>query len=277
MKYVTRIILIFLILNIGLKAADFPKIEGWKKTSDVLQFHPGNLWEHINGAADQFLDYGFEELLTTELSSKTILVSVEIYNMGLPLNAFGIYLTERPEESNPVRIGTEAIISLPAQCLLFKDRYYVKVHLFEGELTEDIGQNLLKAIANSLPGINDWPKELKLLPETGQIERSFGHVRKNYLGLNELSNCVFANYLEADNQKYQYFIIVPELNNSAENIWSTIKSKWKSTEVAQHTVLFRKVPYKGFVGIVQKGQQIIGVANTPDEEMLKTRISQLFN
>lgn len=276
MKFLTRIILIFLITNIGLEAADFPKIEGWENSSDVLQFHPGNLWEDINGAADQFLDYGFEELLTTELSADSIIVSVEIYNMGLPLNAFGIYVTERPEESNPVKIGTEAIISLPAQCLLLKDRYYVKVHLFEGELTEELGKNLLQAIVKALPGENDWPRELKLLPEPGRIDGSFGHVRKNYLGLNELSNCVFADYIKADNQEFQYFIIVPESNNSIEKIWNKIKNKWKSTEVAQHTVLFRKVPYKGVVGIVQKNGHIIGVANVIDEEMLETRIKRLF-
>ena len=99
---------------------------------------------------------------------------------------------------------------------------------------------------------------------------------KNYLGLNELSNCVFADYIKADNQEFQYFIIVPESNNSIEKIWNTIKNKWKSTEVAQHTVLFRKVPYKGVVGIVQKNGHIIGVANVIDEEMLETRIKRLF-
>ena len=43
-------------------AAQFPTLEGWSQDGATELFQPDNLYEHINGAAENFLAYGFERL-----------------------------------------------------------------------------------------------------------------------------------------------------------------------------------------------------------------------
>ena len=128
----------------------------------------------------------------------------------------------------------------------------------------------------ALPGQAVFPDEFSLLPEVGQVEGSFGHVRRNFLGLSELSNCVFANYLDDENKEYQYFAVIPESDNSIEYIWGVIQDKWKSTELDGRQIYFRKIPYKGFVGMVKMESNIMGAANISSENILMKRLKIIY-
>ena len=59
MKIMKITALLVLAASIPLSAVEFPDVEGWEKTSEVKTYTPDNLWEYINGAADQFIEYGF--------------------------------------------------------------------------------------------------------------------------------------------------------------------------------------------------------------------------
>ncbi len=57
-----------------------------------------DLWQYINGAADLFLSYGFRELIVRDLEQGDRHVTVSVYDMGGPLDAFGVYERERPDD-----------------------------------------------------------------------------------------------------------------------------------------------------------------------------------
>ncbi|MDZ7318533.1 MAG: hypothetical protein ONB11_05220, partial [candidate division KSB1 bacterium] len=166
---------------------DFPEIPGWQPLSEVTSYDAENLYEYIDGAADQFLDYGFRRLQTRDFAVDSLKLTVEIYDMGSQLNAFGIYQAERPPDAPGLTWGTEAIVSPPFQCLLLKDVYYVKVNVFEGELSDSSGSRLLAAIAAALPGKADFPAELQWLPTKNMIAGSAGFTRVRFLGVPELT------------------------------------------------------------------------------------------
>ena len=264
----------FLLMSIpfSLTAADFPKVKGWKPVSEVRTYKPGNLWEYINGAAELFLAYGFQSLQSCDLSSKNLIVTVDIYNMGTPLNAFGVYSTERPRESKTLSIGVEGIVSPPYQCLLLKDVNYVKVNMYEGEIDEATGKALLEAISNALPGSDDHPEELTLLPSNGRIPGSEGFVKEGYLGLTELTHCVFADYKEKSASEYQYFHMVPGPKETTESVWKRLTSKWKATEVEKYPILYKSIPYKGIVGVILTDKGIFGVTDSEKESEMKKRL-----
>ena len=134
MRLLTLITIIVILIISPLHATDFPDIKGWKPISEVLRYNPDNLYEYINGAADQFIAYGFQELLTRDISSEGLQVTVDIYDMGTRLNAFGMFKTESPRDQQALIIGTEAFVSPPYQCLLLKENYYVKVNVYEGRM-----------------------------------------------------------------------------------------------------------------------------------------------
>ena len=50
----------------------FPEIPGWKLNVNEHVYNAGDLWELINGAADIFLSYYFEDLLIGEYTQKEV-------------------------------------------------------------------------------------------------------------------------------------------------------------------------------------------------------------
>src|SRR5512143_1768289 len=105
----------FLILCLSPPAVDgqarspfFPEIRGWQLLDSVQVFSPENLYDYIDGAADLYLTYDFQELKVAEFkreSKETVIV--EIYRHCTPQNAFGIYSQERLANADFLDIGEQ--------------------------------------------------------------------------------------------------------------------------------------------------------------------------
>ena len=263
--------LLFLPL-ILLSQEKFPALDGWEIIGEVDSYNQENLWEYINGAAEQFYEYGFEELKSAEFKSGTISAVIDIYDMGTPLNAFGIYMTERPRKGNYLNIGTEAIVTPPAQGLFLKDKYYVKINFFDGSLTEKNGMTLLKEIDRGLPGESNKPKEIDLLPLENQVEASVFYSKNGYQGLSELKNCLAARYEDGEETSYEFFVIILESKEHEDKFINSLKNKWKLINQNGSEILYRKIPYKGYIGILYSKNGIVGVTDSPDIETMTRRL-----
>ncbi|MFC1628637.1 DUF6599 family protein [Gemmatimonadota bacterium] len=248
----------------------FPAVDGWSQEGEVLTFDADNLWEYINGAAELFLDFGVESCRTTDLTAGEVMVTIEIYDMGSPLNAFGIYNLESSGRGKPFPDAVEALISPPYQALLVKGARYIKINTVEGELTETIGHALLEGIARALPGQTDYPAEFDLLPQVGRITGSEGYQAQGFLGLAELTHCVHAGYAAGDGETWQGFIIPTAI--STADIWEALTERWESVEHRETTILSREIPYRGLVGVIRTDQGIIGVSSAVDMAQLLSRL-----
>jgi len=276
MKYFVFVICLLLLFTSAAISTeiDFSKVEGWTAADTIDQYDSSNLWEYINGAADLFYTYGFQNLHSCEMSSGDKEVVIDVYNMGTQLNAYGMYKTERGEPNEKLEIGVEAVITSPNQSLLLKDIYYVKLNVYEGELTVEKNKDLLQSIADNLPGSTDFPAEFELLPEENKINNSEQFAKESYLGLSELTNCFYANY-KTSNDEFQYFVIIPEENESLDFIWNKYSEKWKKFESKELPILYKKIPYSGIVGIIKTEKGIFGVTNSKTKSELKNRL-QIF-
>lgn len=253
----------------------FPEVEGWSAASDVQVFNADNLWEYINGAAELFVEYEVETCHTGDLESGDLVVTVDYYDMGTPLNAFGVYVRERPDPGIGLPGATEGVISPPYQALLLKGSRYVKVNVFEGELSEEAGRSLLEAIAGALPGPSEYPDELNLLPEHGRLAGTSGFQRDGFLGLAELTDCMYAEYSEEGDEPWQGFAMIPSALESIDAIWERLSGSWESIEHNGLEVLFREIPYQGLVGVVRTGESIVGASGAADEAELIERLEGL--
>jgi len=254
---------------------DFNKIQGWTAADTVDYYDSSNLWEYINGAADLFYTFGFQNLQSREMSSGNVEVVVDIYNMGSRLNAFGMYKTERGEQKDLLNIGIEAVITSPHQSLMLKDIYYIKLNVYEGELTTEMNKNLLQSIADILPGSNEYPSELDLLPAENKLKNSENFTKESYLGLSELKNCLYADY-KINEKEFQYFIIVPASEETYEDIWNKFSEKWKISEPETDQILYKKIPYSGIVGIAKTEKGIFGVTNCETKDQIADRIKNII-
>jgi len=272
-----KIVIIFLIIHplTVLFSFDFPSLPGWQQVGEVKMYHSDNLWEYINGAADHFISYGFEELTYGDISKDELTVTVNIYDMGNNLNAFGIYTSEKGREQETLDIGIESLLSLPYQCLLLKGQYYIKIDVFEGELTREKGIELLKALSDAMPGSNEVPKELALLPAENKVEGTENFIKEDFLGLETLSNCVFAEYKE-DTLQYRVFkVIIAE--EQVKEYYSKLEEKWNQKEFKGCSILFREVPYAGYVGVCLIDGINTGVAGLEDKQKLFENLYTLSN
>jgi len=263
-----------------LLAKDFPKIEGWKPDGEVLSYNATNLWKYINGAAEFFLSYDFWELRVQDIASESmpgLIVTVNIYDQRTPLNAFGVYSTERPDDTERHSLGTEGVVLPPYQCLLLKDRFYVKIDAYEGEIDDETGKALLASVAKALPGSDDMPAEIELLPKSGKVIGSEGFTKSVFLGLAELNNCVHAEYNgKKTNNVYDVFLMLPESGKSSDDIWEQLAAKWKVKKHKKRSILFREVPYQGFVGVIRIDNRLLGVSRSKNEKEMSRRFDTIL-
>jgi hypothetical protein len=254
----------------------FLAIDGWSAQGEAETYDADGLWELINGAADTFLSYGFESVTVQNFSSGEIVASVSAYDMGTPLNAFGIYRTEAPPGEGGLQVGTEAFVAPPYQCLLLKDRYYVKVDAYEGDIDGTTGKALVEAIAKVLPGNNGLPNEFNALPTDGMIPGSAQYTKQALFGLSELDDCVHAAYLDDAGSEYQAFVVLPTAAGGLESVWAEETSNWQQMDLDGVPVAFREVPYSGLLGVLRADDGLIGVANCADPDELASRLGLLW-
>ena len=89
----------------------FPEVTGWRQSGEIQTFIPKTLFEYINGGADLYLTYDFQELKVAEYSNeKKASVTIEVYRHKTPTHAFGIYSQERLSDANFLDIGSQGYI-----------------------------------------------------------------------------------------------------------------------------------------------------------------------
>jgi hypothetical protein len=271
----TLILCFVVVLSCQPAPQGFLEIAGWSPQGEPSSHGPDGLWEMINGAADTFLDYGFVELTAQQYSNGSVTVTVNAYDMGTPLNAYGVYRVEAPEGDLVVDAGSEAVVSPPYQCLLLKDRTYVKVEAYEGDIDEATGRELVVEIASALPGSVEPPPEMAALPAEGMIAGSARYTRRGLFALAELDEAVHASYVDDDGTEYRAFVLLPESAGSDEALWDALAERWQVLEEGGRTVLYREVPYEGFVGVARGSVGVVGVAGCETREELVERLARV--
>ncbi len=259
----------------GETGSAFPDIEGWTRAGEVRMYGADNLWEYIDGAAELFVEYGVQSCATADLSSGDLTVTVDVYDMGTPLDAFGVYSRERSGDAIAVPGATVALVSPPYLALMLKGGSYVKVNALEGDLTGEAATTLLQALAEGLPGTAGYPSELDLLPSIGRVAGTEGFHRDGFLGLTELNNCLYSEYADAGGSRWQGFVVVPAGGTTPSSVWATLEQDWQMLETGGRSVLYRDVPYQGLVGVIRSGETIMGVSGAGDQTELLNRLDSL--
>ncbi len=227
---------------------------------EVQRFDPDNIWDAINGAADLYLEYGFRELAIQEYQCEDVRVSVETYDQGAPINAFGIYRRSRPPDAIEIRVGAEAAVAPPYHCMMFKQQRYFRAQALEGELSEPLCRGLLESIAKNTPGDEHLPEDLDRLPRIHRVDGSEGFTPKSYLGTEDLARCLHARYKGSDDLTYEVFTIIEESNQT----WERLSAKWTNARASDAPALYRDIPYRGVVVVTRSRRGILGVVDAGD-------------
>jgi hypothetical protein len=167
----------------------------WVRAAQIQMFNPGDLWEYIDGAAEQFLTYGFQDLATTKYTSdqtRTVVVA-EVYRMEDARGAFGIYRQEVSPKARPVALGLEGRASSNT-IRFWLAEFYVKLTLPPGGGRQRELEALGAAIAKGLGAPGTMPDEVRWFPAAGQIPDSVKYIPADALGQASFRHAFEAKY-----------------------------------------------------------------------------------
>ena len=178
------------------------EIPGWQMANKPYCHSPQNLYKYINGEADFFVAYGFVSLVGANYSSashSSDSITVDIYDMGDKLNAFGVFQSKRGRESSSLKIGA-ASFGADGYLVFYKDRYYVEILSFvESEQRKTEHVIIARKVAEKIQGDISPPYELSYLSKLGRIEGSERYVKGGILGHAFLDRGLICDYrLEGD-------------------------------------------------------------------------------
>ena len=185
-----------------------PRLDAWTRTEEARSFFPESLFEYINGAAESYLSYDFRELLVVDLEKKgtEATLTMEIYDMGTPLNAFGIFGAERYPENEPVAVGEMGYLEGEALNFL-AGRFYVKLLAFGlGEGTAAVLRDTAAKVASAVKPAGGPPGLVAAFPKDGLVARSEKYIKQNFMGYEFLRHGFVATYKAGDKEFEGFFI-----------------------------------------------------------------------
>ena len=143
------------------------------------------LFDYINGGAEVYLDLDFVKVgardYMVELDEETY-ITLDVYDMREPVNAFGIYSAERYRDIPPVKVGVEGYLGGGA-LNFWSAGYYVKIRAdSEGPAVNALLKKMALHVTNKIgdPGLP--PPELMLFPEKNRVRASEKYAARNLLG-----------------------------------------------------------------------------------------------
>jgi hypothetical protein len=101
--------------------------DGWQLDGRVESFDPNNVYEKIDGAAEEYLRFGFQQLLYLTLVRGQDLVTIELYDQGNFQNALGVYSEQKDANQTVETLGKIELYTTPAGVIGRYDRYYFKM------------------------------------------------------------------------------------------------------------------------------------------------------
>ena len=136
-----------------------------------------DLYKHvIGGNPELYHSYGFVEGASVEYQTPRLgsqpLIHLEVFDMGTPENAFGIYSRDRYPQDEFEWVGSRAIIS-GRELNFWKGRYFIKIEGYE--FASQIKQGtieLAKATADHIKDPLVTPHLLTVLPSTNKVPHS---------------------------------------------------------------------------------------------------------
>jgi len=211
---------------------------GWKWDGKELKYDSRTLFKYIDGAAELYLAYGFENLTVRrfEKSNQPPLI-IELYDMGSSEGAYGVFSYEQQDEETGIGQGSEFGGGL---LRFWKGNYFVSIYA-EGEGAE-VESGILKmgrAAADSISTQGPEPKLVGFIPgkDFGLVDKSIRYLKshvllnqrffishQNILNLNPKTEAILAQYLR-DKQKTQLLLIrYPNLKEAGDAYQNFMKA-----------------------------------------------------
>jgi hypothetical protein len=269
-----------------LKASSLPpKMAGWKISDGPTRYSPETLYEYIDGGAESFLQFDFQELTSATYAkvgadrdksrkpsraprdsatmsaeaSAAAEITVDIYRHKDATRAFGMYTQERPAAITPLPIGVEGHAEQDHLAFV-AGSYYVKLVQF-GAQQPSLLRPFAERLAAYLPGTREPPPVLKCFPDRGKRVRAEKLAARDFLGQPFLHDAVAVPYQIAG-ASFRLFVVEGKDGADVRTMVQRYRAVAKETDVvdAQGSATV-KDPLNGEVALQWKGRWLWGAVD----------------
>jgi len=183
-------------------------MNGWQIADGPTGYDSDTLYEYLNGGAPLYLDFGFHRMVHVRYQlgdSYLSSVTLDVYDMGSDLGAFGLHRSGRPPGSDVRNWGAEGYRS-GTVAAAWKGGISIHAEADEDrpELTEAM-EELVEMVANSVVGGTSHPQIIDLLPHNGLVPWSERIVAKDLMSHAFLPGGVLATYRVAGDEGTVFF------------------------------------------------------------------------
>ena len=183
-------------------------MDGWQIADGPTEYDSEGLFEYLNGGAPLYLDFGFQGMVHVryQLGDDPLAsVTLDVFDMGSELGAFGLYRSGRPPEAEVRPWGAEGYRS-GTVAATWKGSVSIQAQADDEqpELIEAM-EALVARVADSVDGGTSLPQIIDVLPSEGLAPTSERLVAKDLMSHAFLPGGVLATYRVADDEGTVFF------------------------------------------------------------------------
>ncbi len=251
--------------------------DGWKVIEPIAQYDPDNAYDYINGEAEFFMPYGFQKLYAIRLGTAPdapVTLTVDLFALGSPLDAWGVYRAIRRRDAVPMQVGLEGART-DMIALFCQGPHFARVLISGANKAEEgLFEAAAKAVSASLPQ-GETPRELALLDVEGVDKDSARYVAKSVLAYPFFPRGLVADaaWKEGDREiRGRVLALTARDDAEAESIfeeyakWLTDENGGKAVRKSASEMAAEDALYQGVL-LRREGQVVFGVIqNGPPDD-----------
>jgi hypothetical protein len=265
---------------------------GWALIEGPQTYTKKTLFKHINGQAELFFKYGFQNsafAIYQDMKNRESQIELDIYDMGSVLHGFGIFSRFRNEE-RPIGVGLDSYMD-DHSVLFYKGKYFVMLYATESDPATQ--KEWAEKISSRIVDPSVSPKEIDYFPKSGLKPGSIQYFTEGLLGNQFLKRGFQGTYVEKvegkvevkdKNKEYHLFLSIFKNSQEALNALRVYKDELsKKGKVHSgipsqlgHEALKGEDPYQGKIIVLQKGFYLLGVAGFEREKEAEDRLVEFM-
>lgn len=199
-------------------------VEGWHYSESPRTYDHETLFHYIDGKARVYLNYGFVRLDHVQFAAPggKPVIDVDVYDMGTPRGAFGIYSLERGEEL-PLQYKKPLGYMVGSARFFWKGRHYVAITSpHPSPQATDAINSLSGYVERSVPGDSQDIPLLAAFPQEGKVQESEQYFAADLLGHEFMGGGFVARYEEKGN-RFRVFLSEKESHEAARKAYEQLQ------------------------------------------------------
>lgn len=252
-------------------------VEGWAQSGAVRLVDAQHLYELIDGASDKYIAYGFRQLARTDYrrAGTELVVTVEVYDMGAVLGAFGQYSMILSEGRDPatmqpgaVALGGGGFLG-STQLVFWKGQHLVQVNLTDN--SDDADEARMRAAAQEalprfgarvaalLPGVTAAPAPPAGIAAEGLVWGGLTYLANNAFGAERTGPAWVGHYRAADGARYRLAVLARSSAEEARAAFTALRGTGAAALPGVGDEAFTARAPDGEIVVARKGTHVVVV------------------